>query len=93
MKYSTHGVVLRSGCHDRVSLFLSAALPERRLRGARLRARQFDGTEAPVGHPDLQGIWNNSTTTPLERMTAEEQEVARRAAAPISTATEGHRAG
>ena len=25
----------------------------------------------PWGHPDLQGLWNNSTTTPLEAMTAE----------------------
>src|SRR5262245_22458924 len=24
-------------------------------------------TRTPWGHPDLQGIWNNGTTTPLER--------------------------
>ncbi len=27
----------------------------------------------PWGSPDLQGIWNNSTMTPLERLTEEEQ--------------------
>src|SRR3989449_10263025 len=47
----------------------------------------------PWGHPDLQGVWNNSTNTPLERMTSEEQEAARRAAAPVRAATEGTGAG
>ena len=34
-------------------------------------AQSDEGTTAvprtPWGHPDLQGIWNNATTTPLER--------------------------
>src|SRR5215212_7385442 len=25
------------------------------------------GPRTPWGHPDLQGIWSNATTTPLER--------------------------
>jgi len=43
----------------------------------------------PWGHPDLQGIWNNSTNTPLERMTPEEQERGRQALEPVRRATEG----
>jgi hypothetical protein len=43
----------------------------------------------PWGHPDLQGIWNNSTNTPLERMTAEERERGRLAQEPVRRATEG----
>jgi len=35
----------------------SAALPSAQLHGPRL----------PDGHPDLQGVWDNSTLTPLER--------------------------
>jgi hypothetical protein len=30
-------------------------------------AQQPRAPRTPWGHPDLQGIWNNSTTTPLER--------------------------
>jgi hypothetical protein len=56
-------------------------------------ASGWTAPKTPWGHPDLQGIWNNSTTTPLERMTADEQEVARRAAAPVRAATEGTGAG
>ena len=43
----------------------------------------------PWGHPDLQGVWNNSTTTPLERMTAEERERGRLTQAPVRRATAG----
>ena len=45
------------------------------------------------GHPDLQGIWSNATTTPLERMTAEEQQRLQRAMAPVRAATDGTGAG
>lgn len=31
----------------------------------------------PWGHPDLRGVWNNSTTTPFERLTEEERESGR----------------
>jgi hypothetical protein len=47
----------------------------------------------PWGHPDLQGVWNNATNTPLERTTSEEKEAARRAAAPVRKATDGTGAG
>ena len=47
----------------------------------------------PWGHPDLQGLWNNSTTTPLERMTAEEQAQGRQAQRAVSEATGGTGAG
>jgi hypothetical protein len=47
----------------------------------------------PWGHPDLQGVWNNATPTPLERMTPEEQERGRRAMGPVRDATEGTGAG
>ena len=39
--------------------------------------------------PDLQGIWNNSTTTPLERMTDEEWARGREARRPVIEATGG----
>ena len=32
-----------------------------------------DLPRTPWGAPDLQGIWNNSTTTPLEQLTDEER--------------------
>ena len=47
----------------------------------------------PWGHPDLQGVWNNSTTTPLERMTEEEKELGRLAREPVRRATAGTGAG
>jgi hypothetical protein len=47
----------------------------------------------PWGHPDLQGIWNNATSTPLERLTATEQDAQRRAMASVREATEGTGAG
>src|SRR5262245_15069845 len=43
----------------------------------------------PWGHPDLQGLWNNSTTTPLERMTADEQARSRAAQRAVREATDG----
>src|SRR5262245_10691588 len=43
----------------------------------------------PWGHPDLQGLWNNSTTTPLERLTAAEQERSRVAQRAVREATDG----
>ena len=43
----------------------------------------------PWGHPDLPGIWNNSTTPPLERLTAEEQAHGREARQPVIEATCG----
>ena len=41
------------------------------------------------GDPDLQGIWNNSTTTPLEQLTEAEQQRDRDARAPVIAATRG----
>ncbi len=55
-----------------------------------------DGSEiprTPWGHPDLQGLWNNSTTTPLERLTREEQAQSRRAQQAVIEATAGTGAG
>lgn len=34
---------------------------------AKAPARKWTMPRTPDGHPDLQGIWNNSTTTPLQR--------------------------
>jgi hypothetical protein len=45
--------------------------------------------KTPWGHPDLQGLWNNSTTTPLERLTPEEQARGRAAARAVREATDG----
>ena len=47
----------------------------------------------PWGDPDLQGLWNNSTTTPLERLTSEEQAQGRRAQRAVIEATGGTGAG
>ena len=41
------------------------------------------------GDPDLQGIWNNSTTTPLEQLTEAEVQRDREARAPVIEATRG----
>ena len=43
----------------------------------------------PWGHPDLQGLWNNSTTTQLEQRTAEERAQGRAAQRPVIEATRG----
>jgi hypothetical protein len=52
-------------------------------------ADPFNVPNTPWGHPDLQGLWNNSTTTPLERLTAEEQARLRAAAKAVREATDG----
>ena len=31
------------------------------------RAKPWTAPKTPWGHPDLQGLWSNATTTPLER--------------------------
>ena len=43
----------------------------------------------PWGHPDLQGLWNNSTTTQLEQRTTEERAQGRAAQRPVIEATRG----
>jgi len=48
-----------------------------------------DVPRTPWGHPDLQGLWNNSTTTRLERMTEEERAQGREAQQPVIDATRG----
>ena len=55
-----------------------------------------DAGEAPRtawGDPDLRGVWNNSTTTPLERLTESERERGRLAREPVQQATGGTGAG
>ena len=47
----------------------------------------------PWGDPDLQGLWNNSTTTPLERLTEEEWAQSRAAQRAVIEATGGTGAG
>ena len=56
------------------------------------RLDDADAGEAPLtawGHPDLRGVWNNSTTTPLERLTESESERGRVAREPVQRATAG----
>lgn len=56
------------------------------------RLDEADAGEAPRtawGHPDLRGVWNNSTTTPLERLTESEAERGRLAQEPVRRATGG----
>ena len=50
-------------------------------------------SKTPWGHPDLRGVWNNSTTTPVERLTDAEQERGRLARAAVRRATDGTGAG
>ena len=55
----------------------------------RRRAAAKEPPRTPWGDPDLQGIWNNSTTTPLEQMTEAEVQRDRDARAPVIAATRG----
>ena len=62
--------------------------------GGRLDAADAaDAPRTPWGHPDLRGVWNNSTTTPLERLTDGEQERSRVARESVQRATGGTGAG
>lgn len=45
--------------------------------------------KTPWGHPDLRGVWNNSTNTPLEHLTEAEQERGRLAQQAVIEATGG----
>ena len=59
------------------------------LRGLVVSDGESTLPRTPWGNPDLQGIWNNSTTTPFERLTAAEQERGRLAQEPGRRATGG----
>ena len=59
----------------------------------RLAADESELPRTPWGAPDLQGMWNNSTTTPLERLTSEEQALGRQAQQAVIEATRGTGAG
>jgi hypothetical protein len=51
-----------------------------------------DGVPIPItpwGDPDLQGVWNNSTSTPVEERTEEERAQGRQAQAAVIEATSG----
>jgi len=55
-----------------------------------------DGLPVPMtpwGDPDLQGVWNNSTSTPIEERTEEERAQGRQAQAAVIEATSGTGAG
>ena len=52
-------------------------------------AGEWTAPRTAWGDPDLQGIWNNSTTTPLERLTEAEQDRGAAARAPVIAATRG----
>jgi len=41
--------------------------PGRRAHREDAGCKELKVSRTPWGHPDLQGIWNNGTTTPLER--------------------------
>lgn len=55
---------LRTGVLVSTLVTLLAALPAAQQGRA---AARTSAARTPWGHPDLQGIWNNSTITPLER--------------------------
>ena len=64
----------------------AAAAPPTATGGA---ADEWTAPRTAWGDPDLQGIWNNSTTTPLERLTEAEQDRGQAARAPVIAATRG----
>ena len=64
----------------------TAAAPAPATGGA---ADEWTAPRTAWGDPDLQGIWNNSTTTPLERLTEAEQDRGQAARAPVIAATRG----
>ena len=59
----------------------------------RIESDGSDVARTPWGRPDFQGLWNNSTTTPLVRLTSEEQAQSRRAQRAVIEATGGTGAG
>ncbi len=75
--------------HERSSV--SGASTE--LNGRLDAAEAAPAPQTPWGHPDLRGVWNNSTTTPYERLTEEERAQGRAAQAAVRAATDGTGAG
>ena len=87
-------------------VFLAAALVS---SAAQDRGRYYAGAETrldgllpptggdlprtPWGDPDLRGVWNNSTNTPLERLTEAEKERGALARQAVLAATQGTGAG
>ena len=63
------------------------------LNGRLDAAEAAPAPQTPWGHPDLRGVWNNSTTTPYERLTEEERAQGRAAQAAVRAATDGTGAG
>ena len=77
-----------------LAVLVAAATPaSAQWRPERLAADGSELPRTPWGAPDLQGLWNNSTTTPLERLTAEEQAQGREAQRAVIEATRGTGAG
>ena len=80
----------RSRCSDRGDLFRCVDGPgvdgSTRRMPAKLRERRG-------AIQNLRGVWNNSTTTPFERLTDAEQEQGRLAREPVQRATGGTRGG
>ena len=85
---------MHRGCHVLVSAgllaFILAAVPAApafaQWTPNRLAADESELSRTPWGAPDLQGVWNNSTTTPLERLTREERAQGRQAQQAIDAA-------
>ena len=48
-----------------------------------------EAPRTPWGHPDLRGVWNNSTNTPMERLTEAEKERGQLAQQAVIAATQG----
>ena len=80
-------------CLTGVLAFAVTAPAEAQWTPKRLVADSAELPRTPWGTPDFQGLWNNSTTTPLERLTAEEQAQSRRAQQAVIEATGGTGAG
>src|SRR5688500_6790317 len=50
-----------------VTLFSASALLGQAPAGQKPAATTFTAPRTPWGHPDLQGVWDQTTGTPLER--------------------------
>ena len=55
----------RSRALNRLALLLAAAIAS--LAGLAAQAQQYAAPRTPWGDPDIEGLWSNQTSTPLER--------------------------
>ena len=88
-------------CRILVALFAVAAFAALAPADAAGQAGNWSAPRTPWGDPDLQGVWTNTTTTPLERpddvdageVLSDEERAARDAAGDVAREARGDEAG